>query len=87
MFVLPFLVIQILDHHWKPAFALLWIAGVSDAFDGLRIHTDEIMEVIARISPSTLTIAIVSLPSSLWPCLHSLTHFAADGLDGLVRPL
>lgn len=31
-----------------------------DMFDGLRIHTDEIMEVIARISPSTLTIAIVS---------------------------
>lgn len=31
-------------------------------FDGLRIHTDEIMEVIARISPSTLTIAIVSIP-------------------------
>ncbi|OAL39407.1 hypothetical protein AYO20_01277 [Fonsecaea nubica] len=30
-----------------------------DAFDGLRIHTDEIMEVIARISPSTLTIAIL----------------------------
>src|ERR1700759_4937477 len=35
LFVLPFLVIQILDHHWKLAFALLWIAGVSDAFDGL----------------------------------------------------
>ncbi|KIW48588.1 uncharacterized protein PV06_01160 [Exophiala oligosperma] len=30
-----------------------------DMFDGLRIHTDEIMEVIARISPSTLTIAIL----------------------------
>lgn len=29
------------------------------AFDGLRIHTDEIMEVIARISPGTLTIAVV----------------------------
>ncbi len=35
LFVLPFLVIQILDHHWKLAFALLWVAGVSDAFDGL----------------------------------------------------
>jgi betaine lipid synthase len=35
------------------------------AFDGLRIHTDEIMEVISRITPSTLTIAIVSIqPSS-----------------------
>ncbi|KAJ9606947.1 hypothetical protein H2200_008958 [Cladophialophora chaetospira] len=30
-----------------------------DAFDGLRIHTDEFMEVIARISPATLTIAIL----------------------------
>ena len=30
------------------------------AFDGLRIHTDELMEVISRITPSTLTIAIVS---------------------------
>jgi betaine lipid synthase len=29
------------------------------AFDGLRIHTDEIDEVIARISPGTLTAAIV----------------------------
>jgi betaine lipid synthase len=29
------------------------------AFDGLRIHTDEIMEVIARMAPDTLTIAIV----------------------------
>ncbi|KAJ9645243.1 hypothetical protein H2199_003249 [Coniosporium tulheliwenetii] len=30
-----------------------------DAFDGLRIHTDEINEVIARMSPSILTIAVV----------------------------
>ncbi|KAK3382965.1 hypothetical protein B0T24DRAFT_515783 [Lasiosphaeria ovina] len=29
------------------------------AFDGLRIHTDEIDEVIARISPGTLTVAVV----------------------------
>ena len=32
----------------------------SDAFDGLRIHTDEINEVISRIRPDTLTIAVVS---------------------------
>ena len=31
----------------------------TDAFDGLRIHTDEIMEVISRIAPSTLTIAVL----------------------------
>ncbi|HEY5329031.1 MAG TPA: CDP-alcohol phosphatidyltransferase family protein [Acidobacteriaceae bacterium] len=35
LFVLPFLVIEILDFHWKFAFALLWIAGVSDGLDGL----------------------------------------------------
>ena len=29
------------------------------AFDGLRIHTDEIQEVIARMTPGSLTIAIV----------------------------
>ncbi|MCJ1306687.1 hypothetical protein MMC25_000330 [Agyrium rufum] len=31
----------------------------SNAFDGLRIHTDEINEVISRITPGTLTIAII----------------------------
>ncbi|KAK2791242.1 hypothetical protein FQN53_006083 [Emmonsiellopsis sp. PD_33] len=30
-----------------------------NAFDGLRIHTDEINEVIARITPGTLTIAVI----------------------------
>ncbi|KAI9810421.1 MAG: hypothetical protein M1826_003637 [Phylliscum demangeonii] len=30
-----------------------------EAFDGLRIHTDEICEVIRRIMPGTLTIAVV----------------------------
>lgn len=32
----------------------------ADAFDGLRIHTDELNEVITRIMPGTLTIAVVS---------------------------
>ena len=35
LFILPYLVIEILDHHWKLAFALLWVAGVSDGLDGL----------------------------------------------------
>jgi cardiolipin synthase len=35
LFVLPFLVITILDGHWRLAFALLWVAGVSDGLDGL----------------------------------------------------
>ena len=30
-----------------------------DAFSGLRIHTDEINEVIARIKFASLTIAVV----------------------------
>lgn len=29
------------------------------AFDGLRIHTDELDEVIARLAPGTLTVAVV----------------------------
>ena len=32
------------------------------AFDGLRIHTDELQEVICRIAPGTLSQAVVSLP-------------------------
>ncbi len=35
LFTLPFLVITILDGRWRLAFALLWIAGVSDGLDGL----------------------------------------------------
>ncbi|CZR55143.1 related to S-adenosylmethionine:diacylglycerol 3-amino-3-carboxypropyl transferase [Phialocephala subalpina] len=30
-----------------------------NAFDGLRIHTDEINEVVTRLAPGTLTIAVV----------------------------
>lgn len=35
LFTLPYLVIEILDAHWRLAFILLWVAGLSDAFDGL----------------------------------------------------
>ena len=35
LFTLPFLVIEILDGHWRLAFLLLWIAGISDGLDGL----------------------------------------------------
>ena len=35
LFTLPFLVIEVLDGHWTLAFALLWIAGISDGLDGL----------------------------------------------------
>jgi betaine lipid synthase len=40
------------------------------AFDGLRIHTDEIMEVIDRMKPGTLTIAVV---------MDSMDWFNPDG--------
>ncbi len=30
-----------------------------NAFDGLRIHTDEINEVVSRLAPGTLTVAVV----------------------------
>ena len=35
------------------------------AFDGLRIHTDELQEVIARVAEGTLSHAIVSTCPSL----------------------
>jgi cardiolipin synthase len=35
LFTLPFLVITILDGNWGWAFALVWVAGVSDGLDGL----------------------------------------------------
>ena len=35
LFTVPFLVIEILDGHWKFAFVLLWLAGISDGLDGL----------------------------------------------------
>ncbi|KAF2843141.1 hypothetical protein M501DRAFT_1005791 [Patellaria atrata CBS 101060] len=43
-----------------------------NAFDSLRIHTDEINEVIARISPATLTIAVV---------MDSMDWFDPKGAD------
>ena len=53
------------------------------AFDGLRIHTDEINEVIARLAPRTLTVAVV-IPQRFGARLQ--TNLNADnGLDGLVR--
>lgn len=45
-----------LDYQTKQAHARLSQPG---AFDGLRIHTDELEEVIARITPGTLTVAVV----------------------------
>ena len=35
LFIIPFLVINILDRHWLLAFTLFMLAGLSDALDGL----------------------------------------------------
>ena len=35
LFIVPYLVIEILDGHWRFAFALFVLAGVSDGLDGL----------------------------------------------------
>ena len=35
LFLLPFLVLAILDGHWRWAFALLWLAALTDGLDGL----------------------------------------------------
>lgn len=42
------------------------------AFDGLRIHTDELSEVMARMSPGTLTIAVL---------MDSMDWFDPQSLD------
>jgi hypothetical protein len=52
------------------------------AFDGLRIHTDEINEVIARMTPSTLSVAVVSYASRRYPLP---ANYLAHGFHGLVR--
>ena len=64
-----------------------------DAFDGLRIHTDEINEVIARMTPGTLTVAVV-MDSMDWfsPSedaadiqIRALNHVLQDGGRVLLR--
>lgn len=67
----------------------------ADAFSGLRIHTDEINEVIARIKSATLTIAVVRFLLALsfflsCQVLHGKTLTESiipdNGLNGLVQP-
>jgi len=49
----------------------------SGAFDGLRIHTDEINEVVTRLTPGTLTVAVV---------MDSMDWFD-EGKDDAVRQI
>jgi hypothetical protein len=55
-----------------------------DAFAGLRIHTDEINEVIARIKSATLTIAVVRSKFSVWTVEIVTNGFSDHGFHGLV---
>ncbi|KAK4968118.1 hypothetical protein LTR66_011871 [Elasticomyces elasticus] len=48
------------------------------AFDGLRIHTDELNEVISRMAPETLTIAVL---------MDSMDWFSPEGKEALVQVL
>ena len=41
------------------------------AFDRLRIHTDELQEVISKMLPGSLSHAIVSVPSYIHPKSHA----------------
>ncbi|RFU29874.1 hypothetical protein B7463_g6482, partial [Scytalidium lignicola] len=43
------------------------------AFDGLRIHTDEINEVVSRLAPGTLTVAVV---------MDSMDWFSPPSVNG-----
>jgi betaine lipid synthase len=51
------------------------------AFDGLRIHTDEINEVINRITPGTLTIAVVSITIPFQQYFHANANQVMDSMD------
>jgi cardiolipin synthase len=72
LFVLPFLVITILDRRWGVAFALLWVAGVSDGLDGLlarilkqRTTLGEYLDPIAdKLLLSTLFVVLTHVGRS-----------------------
>ncbi|HEY4011315.1 MAG TPA: CDP-alcohol phosphatidyltransferase family protein [Acidobacteriaceae bacterium] len=66
LFTVPFLVIAILDAHWKSAYLLLWLAGISDGLDGLlaralkqRTKLGEFLDPIAdKVLLSTLFVVL-----------------------------
>jgi len=84
LFVLPFLVITILDHHWGIAFALLWVAGVSDGLDGLlarilkqRTTLGEYLDPIAdKLLLSTLFVVLTHV--GLIPRYVTVLVFSRD---------
>lgn len=60
----------------------------------MHIHTDEINEVIARIKPATLTIAVVSLPLFLidyfivnahWQIMDSMDWFDSSSDEAAIQ--
>jgi cardiolipin synthase len=84
LFVLPFLVIAILDHRWGIAFALLWVAGVSDGLDGLlarllkqRTTLGEYLDPIAdKLLLSTLFVVLTHV--GLIPLYVTVLVFSRD---------
>ena len=57
LFIIPFLVIEILDGHYVVAFALFVLAGISDALDGLLARMvepeDDAWDSILTPSPTS----------------------------------
>jgi len=51
--------------HYTPASHPTYLSPKSHAFDGLRIHTDEISEAMARMRPDTLTTVVVVVMDSM----------------------
>jgi len=84
LFVLPFLVIQILDAHWRIAFALLWIAGISDGLDGLlarALHqSTKLGEYLDPIADKALlsTLFLVLTHVGLIPLYVTVLVFSRD---------
>jgi cardiolipin synthase len=84
LFVLPFLVITILDRRWGVAFALLWVAGVSDGLDGLlarilkqRTTLGEYLDPIAdKLLLSTLFVVLTHV--GLIPRYVTVLVFSRD---------
>ncbi|KAK0662856.1 hypothetical protein DIS24_g1550 [Lasiodiplodia hormozganensis] len=60
--------------------------STSTAFNGLRIHTDEMNEVLSRMAPATLTIAVV-MDSMDWFDPHAPSSAATAQIRALNRAL
>ena len=84
LFIIPFLVITILDHRFRVAFGLFVIAGISDGFDGLmarllsqRTRLGEYLDPIAdKLLLSTLFLVLTHV--ALVPRYVTVLVFSRD---------